>query len=84
LPDLETVLRETPDEGLAVVAVNNGERFEPSLAYIDDIEVTLTAFAWDPTQAIVRLYDLQGMPTSYLIDAEGVITRGVTRTGSRP
>jgi hypothetical protein len=34
-----------------------------------------TAFAYDPQQAIVRRYGIYGMPTSYFVDAEGVITR---------
>jgi thiol-disulfide isomerase/thioredoxin len=74
LPDMETLLGEHA-QGLAVIAVNNGEAYAPAQRYIDRIGVKLTAFAHDPTMAIVRLYGLFGMPTSYFIDREGVITR---------
>jgi hypothetical protein len=71
---MQTLLGEHP-RGLAVIAVNNGEAYSPAQRYLDRIGVQLTAFAHDPTMAIVRLYGLFGMPTSYFIDREGVITR---------
>jgi thiol-disulfide isomerase/thioredoxin len=74
LPDMQTLLSEHPD-GLAVIAVNNGEQATPAQRYLNRIGVELTAFAHDPTMAIVRLYGLFGMPTSYFIDRDGVITR---------
>jgi thiol-disulfide isomerase/thioredoxin len=74
LPDMQALLRDYPDD-LAVIAVNNGEPYAPAQRYLDQIGVQLTAFAHDPGTAIVRLYGLFGMPTSYFIDREGVITR---------
>ncbi len=77
LPDMETVLLESTEEKLAVLAINNGERLVAGQAFIDKLDVDLTAIAYDPEAAIVRRYALLGMPTSYLIDADGVITRVV-------
>jgi thiol-disulfide isomerase/thioredoxin len=78
LPDMDELLREYSGEGLAVIAVNNGERFEPARKFMEeDMGVNLTALAYDPDQDIVRRYAVIGMPTSIFIDANGVITQVV-------
>jgi len=85
LPAMDELLRDYSDEGLAIIAVNNGERFEPARKFMDeDMGVNLTALAYDPGQDIVRRYAVIGMPTSFFIDADGVITqvvRGELRRG---
>ena len=75
MPNMQTILEEFADHDLAVIAVNNGETLRPAQRFLDGISVELTAFAYDPGQAIVQLYQVLGMPTSYFIDREGVITR---------
>jgi peroxiredoxin len=75
LVDMETTLRQYGERGLVVLAVNNGESFERGSAFISDLGVELTAFAYDPDSAIVSRFDVRGMPTSYFIDRDGVITR---------
>jgi thiol-disulfide isomerase/thioredoxin len=78
LPDMDELLREYTDEGLAVIAVNNGERFEPARKFMDeDMGVNLTAIGYDPNQDVVSRYNVVGMPTSIFIDANGVITQVV-------
>jgi thiol-disulfide isomerase/thioredoxin len=78
LPDMDELLREYSDEGLAVIAVNNGERFEPARKFMEeDMGVNLTAIGYDPEQDIVSRYNVVGMPTSFFIDANGVITQVV-------
>jgi peroxiredoxin len=77
LVDMETALRQYGDQGLVVLAVNNGETFGRGAGYISDIGVELTAFAYDPDTAIVTKYGIHGMPTSYFIDRDGVITRTI-------
>jgi thiol-disulfide isomerase/thioredoxin len=77
LPDMETMLQRYQDQELAVIAVNNGESLAAGQRFLDPLEVRLTAFAYDPRQTIVKRYSLVGMPTSYFINAEGVIVRVV-------
>ena len=78
LPAMDELLRDYSDEGLAIIAVNNGERFEPARKFMEeDMGVNLTALAYDPGQDIVRRYAVLGMPTSFFIDANGVITQVV-------
>ncbi|HLF71782.1 MAG TPA: TlpA disulfide reductase family protein [Dehalococcoidia bacterium] len=78
LPDLEALLRQHTSDGLAVIAVNSGEKFGPANSYIKEIGVELTAWAYDPNGAVSRRYavpGLQGLPFSYFIDANGVVRR---------
>jgi thiol-disulfide isomerase/thioredoxin len=77
LPAMETSLRNHEASGLAVVAMNNGEDFVPAERFLRDLEADLTAFGYDPESSVARRYELIGMPTSYFIDADGVITRVV-------
>lgn len=77
LPDMQTMLEKYGDQGLVVLAVNNGEAIRPAQRFIARIEVELTAFGYDPTSAIARRYGVTGLPVSVFIDADGVITRVV-------
>jgi len=78
LPDMETAMERYQGQRLAVIAVNSGESLAAGRRFLDQLDVRLTAFAYDPEQAIVKRYSLIGMPTSYFINAEGVIARVVT------
>jgi thiol-disulfide isomerase/thioredoxin len=75
LPDIETVLRRYRGQGLAVIALNNGESLATARRYVSKLGLDLTAFALDPDEDVVRLYGIRGMPTSVFIDPDGVITR---------
>ena len=75
MPNMQTMLDLYGQDGLVIIGVNAGEALTPAQAFIDRLEVDFTAFAYDPTQEIVRLFGVQGLPVSYFIDADGVITR---------
>jgi peroxiredoxin len=83
MPQMDELLRQYQRQGLAVIAVNNGERFNPARAFIEKLGVNLTAVAYDPSQDVVRKYQVLGMPTSFFIDADGVITQVVRGELSR-
>lgn len=75
LPAIDTQLRRYGEEKLAVIAVNKGESVGTATGYLRDLEINLTAFAYDPKEAVVDLYDVTGLPTTYFIDARGAVTR---------
>jgi thiol-disulfide isomerase/thioredoxin len=75
MPDIQTIFEDHAADRLAVIGVNNGEAAAPAQRYLNDLDMRWTAFAYDPEQDIVKRYGIYGMPTSYFIDAEGVITR---------
>jgi peroxiredoxin len=74
---LEDAISRHAGAGLAVVAVNNGETYDSGRAFVDANRLDLTAFAVDPGGDIARRYRVEGMPTTYFIDAGGVIRRVV-------
>ena len=75
MPAIQAVLDRHKDEGLVVLAVDNGERFEPARAFVEELGLNFTEFGLDPGQDVIRRYRVLAMPTSVFIDAEGVITR---------
>jgi thiol-disulfide isomerase/thioredoxin len=74
MPDLEAVMERFAEEGLVVFALNAAERFEAAYYFIREIGVSLTAFGLDPTADVIRLYRVHGLPASFFIDRDGVIT----------
>lgn len=78
MPDMMTMDEKYSERGLVVLAVNNGEALEPANRFLDRLEIELPMYGYDPTAQIVRRYGVTGLPVSYFIDAEGIITRVVT------
>lgn len=57
---------------LAVVAINNGEDREDVRIFTDEFNLTFDVLL-DPKADVQRLYQVQGYPTTFLIDHDGVI-----------
>jgi len=74
MPSMELKLREHEPDGLVIIGVNNGERIESAERFLERLDVKFTAFAYDPASDVAHRYALLGMPTSFFIDADGVIT----------
>ena len=74
LPRMEVALRDHAADGLAIIGVNNGERIQTAQRFLQKLDVKLTEYAYDPAASIVQRYGVPGLPTSYFIDADGVIT----------
>lgn len=77
MPNMQTMAEKYSSQGLVVLAVNNGEAIEPAKRFLDRLDIQLSEFGYDPTASIVKRYGVTGLPVSYFIDAEGVITRVV-------
>ena len=77
MPALEDAERRYQARSFAVIGVNNGETYRAGQRFLDEVGVDLTAFAFDPEGVIARRYAVQGMPTTYFLDADGVVTRVV-------
>jgi cytochrome c biogenesis protein CcmG/thiol:disulfide interchange protein DsbE len=78
MPDLEAALKKYEPQQFAVLGMNNGEKYKAAQSFLDKIGVHFTAFGYDPDGSVAKRYAVQGMPTSYFVDAHGVITRVVT------
>jgi len=75
MPDMTTMMEKYGDQGLVVIGMNNGEAIRPAKRFLDDIEVQFDEFGYDPNSDVARRYAITGLPVSYFIDADGVITR---------
>jgi len=62
------------DDGLAIIAVSVDKKRELIEEFIKKMEPTFT-IASDPSGAVAKSYKLRGMPSSYLIDRNGVLVK---------
>jgi peroxiredoxin len=63
---------ENYDDELAVIAVNNGEDPKIVQTFIDELGLTFDVLL-DPQTEVQRIYQVSGFPTTFIIDAEGII-----------
>lgn len=76
MPNMQTMIEKYGGtNNLVVLAVNNGESLTRAESFLKNIEVELSEYGYDPTAQIVRRYNVSGLPVSYFIDSDGVITR---------
>lgn len=73
LPDFEAVAREFEDD-VAFVAVNVQETRADALGILEEAGVTFPAVL-DSDGEVARRYGLRGMPSTYLLDREGVVRK---------
>jgi cytochrome c biogenesis protein CcmG/thiol:disulfide interchange protein DsbE len=77
MPAIEEAVRKNADANVAVLAVNRGERFSSAKDWVEKQGIVFTAFGYDPASAVFDQYHGTGMPTSFFVDAKGVITQVV-------
>jgi peroxiredoxin len=71
MPTLQSRADQFSDK-LAVVAVNNAEDPAKVQSFVDELSLSFDVL-FDPQAEIQQLYRVRGYPTTYLIDAEGII-----------
>jgi thiol-disulfide isomerase/thioredoxin len=75
MPAMQDLFNEYGDEDLVILAINNQESYDPAFDFIQELGVSYTEFGLDPTGEIVDAYRaFITMPTSYFIDADGVVS----------
>lgn len=72
MPALNRLRNELQSSGFEVVAINVDEHQSDAQKYLEKHSVDYPII-FDSTASCPKVYDLQGMPTSYLIDQYGVI-----------
>ena len=72
---------QTQQPGLKVVAVNLDKRREEADRFLADNKPGFSIL-FDPSGGVAEAWKLKGMPTSYLIDREGIVR--VVHRGFRP
>ena len=84
MPDIYKLEQAHPDE-VAVISVNRSQPLDKAREFLDGLPrtdggtgVTFTVNGMDPDDTLFREYRGLGMPTSYFIDRDGVVTRVFT------
>ena len=80
-PLYEKLRVEMPEEDFTLLAVNLDEMNDGPAAFLYDHPVGYTSLA-DPTGDVARKFGLIGMPTSFVIDRDGVVRS--RHTGFKP
>jgi len=60
------------EQGVQVLAINLDEELSEAQAFLQKIPPSFTVLA-DPEQQCAKAFSLKGMPSSYLIDRQGVV-----------
>lgn len=69
---IETVWQRHKSQGLEIVAVNAGQDRKAVAAFMQKIDVSYPALL-DERSAIAKSYGVVGLPTTYFIDAKGIV-----------
>ena len=73
MPALEEQRKAHEADGLAIVAVNVGERVGDAREFIEALELFEFVIAMDPALDIADAYAVRGLPHSLFLDSNGVI-----------
>lgn len=80
MPAIDEALQRYREDDLAVIAMNRGEPYGRAADWLDDLGLSFTAFGHDPEESVYMRYiegSVAGLPISYFIDPQGVITEKV-------
>ena len=72
VPDLVTLQAELGSDSFVVLAINLDTKTRDADRFLERFPVNYTVLS-DPKGKVAQLYELPGMPTSFLIDREGNI-----------
>ena len=75
LPAFEAFMQEQDENGAVILAVNGAESAETINTFLDSIDVNRSAFpiALDRDLSVRQEYGVIALPTTFVIDAEGVV-----------
>jgi cytochrome c biogenesis protein CcmG/thiol:disulfide interchange protein DsbE len=74
MSDIQAVFDTWSRDDLEILAVNNGERAAFVQSFIDSKGLTFPALL-DSDQAVSNMYQISTIPTTFFIDADGIIKR---------
>ena len=74
MPDLERLAEAEAGRGIAVVGVNEGESPQRARAFADSLGIHFPVWV-DGAQQYGRTYNALGLPTTVILDRQGVVIR---------
>ncbi|MHB1134633.1 MAG: TlpA family protein disulfide reductase [Chloroflexota bacterium] len=72
MPDLEAVYKEVKDRGGIVIGIDQRESPDTVQRFVDELKMTFPVTI-DSTGAIFGRYGVQFIPTSFVVDKQGVV-----------
>jgi len=72
LPELDRLQKKFAREKFVVIAISVDNQAATAREFLQKYKIDLLA-AWDRNKTVVSIYDVQRMPSSYLIDATGKV-----------
>jgi len=72
MPALEALFRKYQDRGFRVVGVNKDVATDDALRFLKRVNVSFPLVA-DTDDAVAKAFDVQAMPSGYLVDRKGVV-----------
>lgn len=72
LPEFERLQRKYASNGLIILAVSVDNNVENTRAFLRKNDLKLAAL-WDRDKRIAAAYDVEAMPSTYVIDRDGII-----------
>ncbi|MBC55090.1 MAG: redoxin [Gammaproteobacteria bacterium] len=76
LPQINGLYEQYRDQGFEVVAITIDDPVEDATEFLEDLEVPLAySVVLDATAEVMDQYRVVGMPTSFLIDRDGMIRK---------
>lgn len=75
MPDLQRLENAYADRGIVIIGVNEGESPERARAFADSLQIRFPIWI-DGSQRYGRTYAALGLPTTVILDANGVVLRG--------
>jgi peroxiredoxin len=76
MPEIQAAYEKHKEEGLAVVAVNFGERKEPAQAFFEKTSLTFPSLL-DRRANIAERFGVISLPVTFFIDQDGIIRERV-------
>lgn len=73
LPDFQQFMVEQGDSGAVVLAINQGERADDIARFLNEINVAGIPVLLDEDLAIDDSFPVGGLPTTYVVDGEGLV-----------
>jgi hypothetical protein len=75
MPDLQRLATAFGNRGIAIVGVNEGESPQRARAFADSLQIRFPIWI-DGSQRYGRTYAALGLPTTVILDRNGVVLRG--------
>lgn len=72
MPEMDELYKKYRDKGFAVLAINAGQQKDVVEAFVSRLDISYSVFV-DANLNIAKQYGVTGLPTTFLVDRNGVI-----------